>query len=243
MDNNLSDINWLLKTVSATDATNDNNKVLKVVSTAPQTHTLNALTNVATQGYMLCPTKTILNGSFNIFLLQIIFTLSASSSTDFTLRAYLINSNYDEEILDIVFTTGETVKTTANQYRCVNNMEVISGKISVPSATLNAIPSGLGTNYEICRIISNATEKYNPYFMVPRGKKAKLSSIDYYRCANATPANIASDFSAQVFYRNASLGVSNTMFNYLQVSSPFSRTYNTNGLYNLEYGDSVFFYH
>lgn len=242
MDNNLTDINWILKCVSQTDITDENNKVVKVIQTAPTTHTLSALTQTASAGFMLCPGKTLTIGGLSKFLLQIVFTLSASSSSAFTLRAYAINDLYEEEVIDLVFNVGDLTKTTTNQYRCINNMEVISGAISSPTATVNAIPLGLSTNYELCRIISNATEKYNPFFMIPKGKRGKLSSIDYFRCANSTPANIASDFGCMIFFRDSVANISNTLFNYLQVSSPFSRTFNTNGIFNLEYGDLIIFY-
>lgn len=242
MDNNLSDINYTLQTIVKSSTTNENDKVIKIVQTQPQTHTLNAYNSGSAAGFILCPTKALAFGSFSKFLLQIVLTLSIASSTDFTVRLWCINSNYDEEIIDIVYTAGLTTYTTANQYRCVNNMEIVAGAITIGGvSTLSATPSGLSTNYEICRLNSNNTEKYNCLFMCPRGKRAKLSSLDYLICRSST-ANISTDFGLQIFLRDGAVNMSNTLFNYLQIPTPFNKTYNVNSVYNIEYGDLVIFY-
>lgn len=241
MDNNLSDINYQLKTLSKTSATNENDKCIKIIQTEPLTHTLNAGLSGATAAYIGLPFgNNIAINSFTKYLTQFNLTATASGST-FTLRCYFINTDYDEEIVDFAFTSGDTNKLTTNSYRNLNDMEIISGSL-LSNLTLTAFPVGLGTSYACATIYGNSSTKYNCRYMCPRGKRAKLSSIDYYRTVNSTPAHLASDFSLQVFLRDTAATVSNPLFNYLQVMSPFDRTYNSNGCYNLEYGDSVMFY-
>jgi hypothetical protein len=240
MDNNLTDINYNLKTIIKTSTDDDNDKAVKIIQTQPQTHTMNCASTSSGNTYLLHPSYSITINAYNTFLTSINITASSSGST-MTVRVWLIDENYDEIITDVSFTSSNTTINIAGNYRCVNDMQIISGALN-SGLTLSAFPNGLAAAYEQVRLLGNNSAKYNCRYMCPRGKRVKLSSIDYYRCVNSTPTNLTSDLSLQIFLRGVDANVSNSLFNYAQVISPFNRTYNANGVYSLEYGDSILFY-
>jgi hypothetical protein len=239
MDNNLADINYTLKTVCKTSTTNTNDKCIKIIQTEPQTHTLNASLNSAVASFITNGVAAITLTAYINHLIQYNLVVSAAGST-FTVRIYAIDSNYDEVIENISFAAGDTSKTTVGTYRNINDMEIISGALD--ATTLTATPTGFASGYGECILFGSLLSKINYRYMCPRGKRAKLSSIDYFRNVNSTPATVLCDLSLQIFLRDALNNVSNPLFQYLQVTSPFTRVYNYNGAYNLEYGDSVIFY-
>ncbi len=239
MDNNLTDINYNLKTIIKSSTTDDNDKVLKIVQTQPQTHTLSAGNTSSTAVFLLTPGQNIAINVYTKFISSINLVASGSGST-MTVRVWLIDENYNEIITDVEFISSDTTKNIAGNYRCVNDMQIISGSLT-SGLTLYAAPNSPST-YKHVELYGDNSAKYNCRYMCPLGKRVKLSSIDYYRCVNSTPANLNSDLSLQIFLRDGGNTISNSLFNYLQVTSPFNRTYNVNGVYSLEYGDSILFY-
>jgi hypothetical protein len=247
--NDLPDINYGFKTVCRNN-NNVNDKSIKIIQAQPQTYTLNAGLSVALASYLILPYGNDVNLGeyYSVYLKQFQFVASASGST-FVLRAYLIDENFNEVIEDLPFSSGINVRISSGYYRNLNNIEIISGSLN-SNLSLTAGPNQLNVTkslaHQTCIIFGNGSTKWNCRFMCPKGKVAKLSSIDYYRCVNATPVHLSGDITLQIFRRVDSTAEqivrSAPAFRYPKVLSPFNITYNIDGCCVLEYGDSVMFY-
>lgn len=244
MSNDLSDINYNIKTLLKTSTTDENDKCIKVIQTQPRTHSMSCGTTVNTASYLILP----LGNSFlmNAYVVhgpvQYAFVASSGTGYTFTIRVYFIDANYNEVIEDIAFvSSSNTATSVGTNYLNVNYMELISGSAN-PSTMITAFPLGVAIAYAEGTIFGNSSAAYNWRFMCPRGKIAKLSSIDYYRNVAGTSHLSNADLSLQIFLRGTASNVSNPLFNYLAVQSPFQKNYGVNGAYTLKYGDSCMFY-
>ena len=93
---------------------------------------------------------------------------------------YYIDSNYDEQIYNITTIPNDFTRLNFN-IRCVNKIVKISGSasatITIRFEPVEIYPSG--NNFYYAQISQGRS--FFPLYMVPRGKKVRVSSIDYYR--------------------------------------------------------------
>jgi hypothetical protein len=241
-DNNLPDINQNIRCITKTSTTNQFDKCIKIQPVLPITHTLNANNNGTSASYILCSGRNISIGAFDSQWSSSIFISASNITSDITVRMYCIGSDYNEAIEDVVIPISSSeLQSFGSTYRWVNRVELIVGVLD----TLSSVSFRLGsasTQYEICRINFDIINNFNAGFMPPLGKSAKLASIDYIRCVDSVGTSLPCDISLQIFKRTGNELCNNPLFNYLQINSPFSRTFGANGVYNIEYGDLVVFY-
>jgi hypothetical protein len=245
MSNDLPDILYNLKCSLSTDTTDNNNKAIKIVNIANRTHTLNAFVAGSTSSYITTGEVATIGAyvRHNPLQYQIVnYTTGtntpANAISAYTVRLTLITNTFQEITEDIVFNIGDTTKTTTatNILNC-NFMELISGSIDA-GQKVACRGVGLTTLLNECVLEGNSLSVLNCRFVVPLGYVAKLSSIDNFSYRNESTNLSNSNLSLQYFLTTAS-NVSNPLFQYTLVQSPFQKNYGVNGAYTFTAGQTV----
>jgi hypothetical protein len=196
--NDLPDINSNLKSCLLTDSNNENNKVLKTVMISPtKTHNLQALTSVATSGILFSNKGNTVPGTnpysfynaISSFYGYVYLWSNTAVSGIPNITIFGLDNNYNEisETISLNSVNNGTPVQSVNQYRWVNKM--VSNDRG--SSTGVEVYCSRGNNI-ISQTICSQTfyVDYNAFFMVPRGYKARLTSLDSYGGTNTNSISV-----------------------------------------------------
>lgn len=189
MSSNSNDINQLLQQITLTDINDENNKAVKVKNTFIETIQVNGTTVagansfISTNNQILTPTTSGMRiGMYydNYWYLY--------SSLTMTVDVVYIDFDYNEQIYQMTTVPSTFVRIPFNA-RNIQNLIRVGGNNS-GTAVMTREPVEIyasGQNFTTNQLSQGRS--FNPLYMVPRGYKVRLNSIDYFR--NVSPSTVS----------------------------------------------------
>ena len=232
--NDLVDINSNLKCSLLTDTLNENNKALKTIAVPNRYVTMNSYTDSATTRYFVNIDQNVAFGALSNYLSNYYDKVqvwgSAASSGVGNITIYGIDFGYNEtsEIISLGVNNSTPV-LSINSYRFINRMTTVNRgantgiKVYCSTNAGSALTTFCSQTYY---------QNINPFFMVPKGYKARLVSIDNYGGTAVTTVSLLVQKKQSTANPNPALYLPN-------LPSGASRIYNDGGGVGGYMGDFV----
>lgn len=189
MSNNSVDVCQTLKQITRTNIFDENDKAIRVRNSFVETVIVSGSTTAGSDCLIVTNNSTVVP-YFSGFRPGSFYTdhFYLFSSLTMTVDIYYIDFNYDEQVYRMT--------TTPNVYvqipfflRHVNKTFIISGNTTGTAVVILEPVSIYPSGYNFIYTQNSQGRAFFGIYMVPRNRKIRLSSIDYYR--NISPSTLS----------------------------------------------------